>query len=319
MRVLQNAEVVNTSPNGVADRPRPPQPASTAPASTNGVERPTPSPAIPPAGVPTSVNEKLTCKLCRSLFSDPVVTPCCFATYCSACVRQAILSNSHLRCPSCGVKGISTDDLRPNRGIAKAVQDFKSGNSPLANLAKNQPKSPPQLSIRSPTMSAELQAPPPPTASGSPSPPVQAAGLPTPPAEDRSPVEKATSATSDEDPTKRSPSPKMPSPEPQAKVDRDVGASSTHPTTLDTNRRNVTSDVSSIRRSPQRSGRGRGDSRRRPFAADSGRRVRDRSRSVDPSRRRRRPPSPPPRRDSYRYRESGRNREREPPAKRRRQ
>ncbi|SPR00063.1 unnamed protein product (mitochondrion) [Plasmodiophora brassicae] len=133
----------------------------------------------------------------------------------------AILSNSHLRCPSCGVKGISTDDLRPNRGIAKAVQDFKSGNSPLANLAKNQPKSPPQLSIRSPTMSAELQAPPPPTASGSPSPPVQAAGLPTPPAEDRSPVEKATSATSDEDPTKRSPSPKMPSPEPQAKVDRD--------------------------------------------------------------------------------------------------
>lgn len=88
----------------------------------------------------TGVPPKFMCKLCRNLYTNPCVTPCCFTTYCSPCIRQALLADSHLGCPFCKQTGIEPDSLKPNLGISKKVAEFlksrRSESQPFDSIGK---------------------------------------------------------------------------------------------------------------------------------------------------------------------------------------
>ena len=53
----------------------------------------------------------LECPIDRRLFVNPTKTPCCQATYCNACITNALLDED-LKCPNCGKDGVLIDDLQ---------------------------------------------------------------------------------------------------------------------------------------------------------------------------------------------------------------
>ena len=82
----------------------------------------------------------LVCSLCSRLFTDPLVVPCCFASFCEDCIRQALmLEGATPRCPRCHSDAISIESLRPNAVLARRVQKERDriagGAAPAATAA----------------------------------------------------------------------------------------------------------------------------------------------------------------------------------------
>jgi hypothetical protein len=64
------------------------------------------------------------CALCRDFFKNPMVTPCCFFSYCDECVRQALISDESFTCPGCQQSGVNPEELRPNERLRIIVEEF---------------------------------------------------------------------------------------------------------------------------------------------------------------------------------------------------
>lgn len=83
------------------------------------------------------VPEDLICSICKGIFKDAVMIPCCGSSFCDECVRTALLESDENECPDCKEKGTSPGSLIPNRFLRNAVAAFlaESSNSLSRNTA----------------------------------------------------------------------------------------------------------------------------------------------------------------------------------------
>lgn len=124
-----------------------------------------PAAAAAAAAAPAPPAPDLVCSLCSRLFTDPLVVPCCFASFCEDCIRQSLaLEGAAPRCPRCHSDAISIDSLRPNAVLARRVQkerDRLAGGGGAATTpaaAPTQPAAPARAAA--PTSAASIAPPP---------------------------------------------------------------------------------------------------------------------------------------------------------------
>ena len=58
---------------------------------------------------------ELACPLCKKLFNDATIIPCCQLSFCDACIRDKLVPEGNFQCPNCRASPISPDTLIPNR------------------------------------------------------------------------------------------------------------------------------------------------------------------------------------------------------------
>ena len=75
------------------------------------------------------VPEDLICAICKGIFKDAVMIPCCGSSFCDECVRTALLESEDNECPDCKEKGTSPGSLIPNRFLRNAVATFHAESS----------------------------------------------------------------------------------------------------------------------------------------------------------------------------------------------
>lgn len=78
--------------------------------------------------VQAEIPVELMCTLCKNVMKDPVLIPCCCNSFCSDCIKVALVGGNNC-CPECESFKCREADLLPNRHI-KAMIDvhFKSCN-----------------------------------------------------------------------------------------------------------------------------------------------------------------------------------------------
>ncbi|XP_068146371.1 E3 ubiquitin-protein ligase RBBP6 [Drosophila tropicalis] len=72
------------------------------------------------------IPEDLICGICRDIFVDAVMIPCCGSSFCDDCVRTSLLESEDSECPDCKEKNCSPGSLIPNRFLRNSVNAFKS-------------------------------------------------------------------------------------------------------------------------------------------------------------------------------------------------
>ncbi|XP_055856330.1 E3 ubiquitin-protein ligase RBBP6 isoform X2 [Episyrphus balteatus] len=72
------------------------------------------------------VPDELLCSICKDIFRDAVMIPCCGSSFCDDCVRTALLESEENECPDCKEKGTSPGSLIPNRFLRSSVNTFKN-------------------------------------------------------------------------------------------------------------------------------------------------------------------------------------------------
>lgn len=88
------------------------------------------NPIIQPSQVPPeekqAIPEDLICSICKDLFTDAVMIPCCGSSFCDECVRTALIESEDNECPDCKEKGSSPGSLIPNRFLRNSVNAFRN-------------------------------------------------------------------------------------------------------------------------------------------------------------------------------------------------
>lgn len=85
------------------------------------------------------IPEDLICAICKGIFKDAVMIPCCGSSFCDECVRTALLESEDNECPDCKEKGTSPGSLIPNRFLRNAVVAFYAESSNV--MVRDNPKS----------------------------------------------------------------------------------------------------------------------------------------------------------------------------------
>ncbi|XP_030558535.1 ankyrin repeat domain-containing protein 12 [Drosophila novamexicana] len=78
------------------------------------------------------IPEDLICGICRNIFVDAVMIPCCGSSFCDDCVRNSLLESEDSECPDCKEKNCSPGSLIPNRFLRNSVNVYK--NETLSKL-----------------------------------------------------------------------------------------------------------------------------------------------------------------------------------------
>eukprot|EP00126_Sphaerothecum_destruens_P010423 Sdes_comp20737_c0_seq1m16587 len=97
----------------------------------------------------------LLCGMCKTLFKDAVVIPCCSASFCDECIRSYLLKDDGFQCPKCLAQNVSPAKLVPNVPLRKLVKNFLI-------QGEDHPLSPEEKSLNDPILSnpEEFQAGP---------------------------------------------------------------------------------------------------------------------------------------------------------------
>lgn len=82
------------------------------------------------------IPEDLICAICKGIFKDAVMIPCCGNSFCDECVRTALLESEENECPDCKEKGTSPGSLIPNRFLRSAVAAFHAESSNVLSREK---------------------------------------------------------------------------------------------------------------------------------------------------------------------------------------
>lgn len=72
------------------------------------------------------IPDDLICGICKNLFTDAAMIPCCGSSFCDECVRTALLESEDNECPDCHEKGSSPGSLIPNRFLRNSVNMFRN-------------------------------------------------------------------------------------------------------------------------------------------------------------------------------------------------
>lgn len=70
------------------------------------------------------VPESLKCGICKDVFKNAVLVPCCGNSFCDECITRVLVEETGFKCPECKKK-IVLDNLIPNSSLRKSVEDFK--------------------------------------------------------------------------------------------------------------------------------------------------------------------------------------------------
>lgn len=84
------------------------------------------------------IPEDLLCSICKNIFKDAVMIPCCGSSFCDECIRTALLESDDNECPDCSEKGTSPGSLIPNRFLRNAVASFHSDSNSLSSRDKRE-------------------------------------------------------------------------------------------------------------------------------------------------------------------------------------
>merc|ERR1719221_1533123 len=96
------------------------------------------------------VEESLKCPVCRQMFRQAIVTPCCGATFCSDCImdRLAHSSADDSRCPGCNGE-VLAHQLVPNEDIRTQVEQITRATKANAIASTSQPAEKPDSLLSS--------------------------------------------------------------------------------------------------------------------------------------------------------------------------
>lgn len=98
------------------------------------------NPTIQPPQAPPeekqAIPEDLICGICKDLFTDAVMIPCCGSSFCDECVRTALLESEDNECPDCKEKGSSPGSLIPNRFLRNSVNAFRNATGYTKTVRK---------------------------------------------------------------------------------------------------------------------------------------------------------------------------------------
>ncbi|EDW92482.1 E3 ubiquitin-protein ligase RBBP6 [Drosophila yakuba] len=89
-----------------------------------------------PAVQNQEIPEDLICGICRDIFVDAVMIPCCGSSFCDDCVRTSLLESEDSECPDCKEKNCSPGSLIPNRFLRNSVNAFKNETGYNKSAAK---------------------------------------------------------------------------------------------------------------------------------------------------------------------------------------
>ncbi|CAF0839694.1 unnamed protein product [Rotaria sordida] len=56
----------------------------------------------------------LLCPLCKRIYADAVITPCCNLSFCDECIRTALIESPEHECPHCHCQHVAIDQINPN-------------------------------------------------------------------------------------------------------------------------------------------------------------------------------------------------------------
>lgn len=97
------------------------------------------NPAPAPVEKKPEIPDDLICSICKSLFTDAVMIPCCGSSFCDECVRTALLESEDNECPDCHEKGSSPGSLIPNRFLRTSVNSFRNETGYSSRPRQQQP------------------------------------------------------------------------------------------------------------------------------------------------------------------------------------
>merc|ERR1719494_124789 len=103
----------------------------------------------------TKIPAELQCPMCKKLFNDCVITPCCGISYCDECIRNYLVDND-LVCANCK-ETTSPDNLIVNRAIRKSVTNLRNQKEEMTSVipGNNSPNN-----LVQPTISSVPAVPP---------------------------------------------------------------------------------------------------------------------------------------------------------------
>jgi protein MPE1 len=83
----------------------------------------------------------LECSLNKSIFIDPMKTPCCEKTYCNDCITNSLIESDFV-CPGCQTDGVLIDDLIPDVETQSKITAYLAEKNAAAKAEKERSKSP---------------------------------------------------------------------------------------------------------------------------------------------------------------------------------
>lgn len=119
-------------------------------------------------------DRNIECELDKTLFIDPMKTPCCGKTYCSDCITNALIEGD-LVCPSCQTEGVLIDDLKPDEEATQRIEDYlkekeaarkersktpEEVKSPVTEVAKDEDSTDDKTAVATKTEKSKSPTPP---------------------------------------------------------------------------------------------------------------------------------------------------------------
>ncbi|KAF3785720.1 E3 ubiquitin-protein ligase [Nymphaea thermarum] len=92
---------------------------------------------LPNADLPS----ELKCSLCKSIFMQAVMIPCCQHSFCEKCILLELVEKA--RCPQCLSSRCKIDDLLPNLSLRQAIEHFLESQILIGGLDNGPHKCPP--------------------------------------------------------------------------------------------------------------------------------------------------------------------------------
>ncbi|XP_078172234.1 uncharacterized protein LOC144566180 isoform X3 [Carex rostrata] len=95
----------------------------------------------PSAMFNTDIPTELRCLLCKEIFKDAVMIPCCQHSFCDRCIRSTLTETR--RCPKCSSVKCAVDDLLPNLSLRQAIERFIEAQASIGGMDNLLPKDAP--------------------------------------------------------------------------------------------------------------------------------------------------------------------------------
>ncbi|CAF4633613.1 unnamed protein product [Rotaria sp. Silwood1] len=88
-------------------------------------------PAPPPSMLPKKSADEdtppddLLCPVCKKVYTDAVITPCCHNSFCDECIRTALIESEDHECPHCHRQHVAIDQINPNLFLRKHINRWR--------------------------------------------------------------------------------------------------------------------------------------------------------------------------------------------------
>jgi Zn finger protein HypA/HybF involved in hydrogenase expression len=78
--------------------------------------------------VEDEVPSGLKCPICKNIFNNAVLIPCCGTSFCDGCITKTLVEDTNFKCPECKSENISIDNLIPNKNLRNSVEELKTNS-----------------------------------------------------------------------------------------------------------------------------------------------------------------------------------------------